>query len=476
MYDLPSRNDVGKCVVDRAVVLDRVNPTLVPLGDPPAKATPQPARRLVARERRRRSPHSPRRSPGWTRTSTSSPPRRAGGRCPRWTASRAGHVLGRPRAGIPTVHVTGTNGKGSTAAMVSALLGAAGLSVGTYTSPNLSRVNERIAATAFPSTTTASPRSSRPWPCSSPAERPAVALRAPDRRRVAVVRRRGGRRHGGRGGAGGYVGLHQRRATATWRWSPTSASTTPRSSADTRGHRPRQGGHRQARQPGRDRGDRPRPGGGDPRGGRAAGAGRDLGARRGVRLHANRLAVGGRLVDLRTPGAPTPRCWCRCAGPTRVTMPLAPSRRPRPSSVRRWLPRWWRRPWARSRCRPDGGGGASPADVCSTARTTWPACEALAAALSEEFATEGDTVAVIGMLRGRDPSAMLDPLARAGVRTVVACAPDSPRALPAEVVAEAARSLGMSVQRGRVGGRGGRGGKKPSPTTVCSSSPARSTW
>ncbi len=38
MYDLPSRSDVGKCVIDRAVVLDRVHPTLVPLGDSPAKA------------------------------------------------------------------------------------------------------------------------------------------------------------------------------------------------------------------------------------------------------------------------------------------------------------------------------------------------------------------------------------------------------------------------------------------------------
>ena len=38
MYDLPSRTDVGKCVVDRAVVLDRVNPTLVPVGTPPAKS------------------------------------------------------------------------------------------------------------------------------------------------------------------------------------------------------------------------------------------------------------------------------------------------------------------------------------------------------------------------------------------------------------------------------------------------------
>jgi ATP-dependent Clp protease ATP-binding subunit ClpX len=30
MYDLPSRNYVGRCVIDRSVVLDRVNPTLVP--------------------------------------------------------------------------------------------------------------------------------------------------------------------------------------------------------------------------------------------------------------------------------------------------------------------------------------------------------------------------------------------------------------------------------------------------------------
>ena len=39
MYDLPSRDDVGKCVVDRSVVLDRVAPTLVPLGGAPVKST-----------------------------------------------------------------------------------------------------------------------------------------------------------------------------------------------------------------------------------------------------------------------------------------------------------------------------------------------------------------------------------------------------------------------------------------------------
>ncbi len=33
MYDLPSRSDIGKCVIDRSVVLERVAPTLVPRAD-----------------------------------------------------------------------------------------------------------------------------------------------------------------------------------------------------------------------------------------------------------------------------------------------------------------------------------------------------------------------------------------------------------------------------------------------------------
>ncbi len=37
MYDLPSRTDIGKCVIDGSVVLERVNPTLVPRPDTPAK-------------------------------------------------------------------------------------------------------------------------------------------------------------------------------------------------------------------------------------------------------------------------------------------------------------------------------------------------------------------------------------------------------------------------------------------------------
>jgi dihydrofolate synthase/folylpolyglutamate synthase len=70
---------------------------------------------------------------------------------------------------------------------------------------------------------------------------------------------------------------------------------------------------------------------------------------------------------------------------------------------------------------------------------------ALGLALAEEFAVDGNSVAVIGMLSGRDPSAMVAALAPAGVTTVVACQPDSPRALPAGDVADAARALGLTV-------------------------------
>src|SRR5881398_3609841 len=43
MYDLPSRTDIGKCVIDRKVVLDKVNPTLVPRSEAPRAQRPRRA-------------------------------------------------------------------------------------------------------------------------------------------------------------------------------------------------------------------------------------------------------------------------------------------------------------------------------------------------------------------------------------------------------------------------------------------------
>ena len=54
-------------------------------------------------------------------------------------------TLDDPQDQLPTVHIAGTNGKGSTTAMLSAVLKQAGYKVGTFTSPHLLHVRERIA-------------------------------------------------------------------------------------------------------------------------------------------------------------------------------------------------------------------------------------------------------------------------------------------------------------------------------------------
>ena len=60
---------------------------------------------------------------------------------PMWELTDA---LGRPHEAFRSIHITGTNGKGSAARIIAAALKNLGLSVGLYTSPNLSRINERI--------------------------------------------------------------------------------------------------------------------------------------------------------------------------------------------------------------------------------------------------------------------------------------------------------------------------------------------
>jgi len=58
--------------------------------------------------------------------------------------------LGQPQAAYPSVLVAGTNGKGSAAAMMEAVLRAWGLRTGLYTSPHLVEINERIQVSGEP--------------------------------------------------------------------------------------------------------------------------------------------------------------------------------------------------------------------------------------------------------------------------------------------------------------------------------------
>src|ERR1700740_3696960 len=58
--------------------------------------------------------------------------------------------LENPHRAIPCAHIAGTNGKGSTAAILESILRSAGLRTGLYTSPHLERINERIRLNGGP--------------------------------------------------------------------------------------------------------------------------------------------------------------------------------------------------------------------------------------------------------------------------------------------------------------------------------------
>ena len=59
-------------------------------------------------------------------------------------------ALGNPHTKYPSIHIAGTNGKGSVASMIEAILRSAGLVTGMYTSPHLVRVEERIRVGGVP--------------------------------------------------------------------------------------------------------------------------------------------------------------------------------------------------------------------------------------------------------------------------------------------------------------------------------------
>lgn len=64
-------------------------------------------------------------------------------------------ALGHPERAAPSLHLAGTNGKGSVAAMIDATLRAAGHSTGRYTSPHLDRLEQRFAINGTPVATAA---------------------------------------------------------------------------------------------------------------------------------------------------------------------------------------------------------------------------------------------------------------------------------------------------------------------------------
>src|SRR6202020_1947143 len=59
-------------------------------------------------------------------------------------------LLGDPQRACPVIHITGTNGKTSTARMIDALLRSRGLRTGRFTSPHLVSIRERICVDGAP--------------------------------------------------------------------------------------------------------------------------------------------------------------------------------------------------------------------------------------------------------------------------------------------------------------------------------------
>ena len=64
---------------------------------------------------------------------------------------RAVDLLGNPERTYPIIHVTGTNGKGSTIAFMRELFVSHGKKVGTFTSPHIISIHDRICINGQPS-------------------------------------------------------------------------------------------------------------------------------------------------------------------------------------------------------------------------------------------------------------------------------------------------------------------------------------
>lgn len=359
-------------------------------------------------------------------------------------------VLGDPQESIPSVHVTGTNGKGSTSAMVTALMMAQGLSVGTYTSPNLHRVSERLAYNGEPIDDESFLGLLTELASIEPMleERPtrfelltaaAWSWFADDAVDAMVV-------EVGLGGTWDSTNVLRGDVAVLTNFSydhtdvlgPTlegiaedksgiieegSVVVVGETRADllaiVEAHAARVG---------------------------AAAvwvAGRDFGC------EDNRVAVGGRLVTLWTPGGRYEDVLVPLHGAhqgTNAACALAAAEAFFGRALDQTVVE-------------EGFGivrvpgrlevvGRRPLLLVDGAHNV-AGMTALGLALAEEFAVEGNSVAVAGMLSGRDPSAMLAALAPSAVSTVVACEPDSPRALPASDLADAGRALGLTVHEER---------------------------
>jgi dihydrofolate synthase/folylpolyglutamate synthase len=355
---------------------------------------------------------------------------------------RFAHLMGDPQDAQPVLHLTGTNGKTSTARALTRLLLSKGLTVGTFTSPHLERINERIMVDLEPigdedlaevlsdlaALETLSPDGTRlNWfEVMAAAAFRFFADKPVD---VAVIE----------------VGLGGR-------WDATNVADGVVSIVTNVGL-----DHVELLGPTREHIAREKAGIVKPGATlvlgetdpelyeifAAEGPGTLWWADRDFAVESNVMAVGGRLVDLRTPGSRYEDLYLRLHGRHQadnfldalvaaeaffgqpVEQDLVVATAAEMSSPGR-LEVMQQRPLVVL----DGAKNVAGAQASS-------------AAVAEEFGTSGSRVMVVGMLRGKDPREMLEALDAGKARLVVTCPPPSPRAQSPEDLAEVARSMGL---------------------------------
>jgi dihydrofolate synthase/folylpolyglutamate synthase len=349
------------------------------------------------------------------------------------------HVLGDPQQAQPTVHITGTNGKGSVARITTARLGAHDLTVGTFTSPDLESINERLARNGEPisdeqlAAVLSDLATLEPLLDHTPSRFELLvgaALRwfSDEAVQAAVIE------VGllGRWDATNVVdaevavltnvGLDHTDGVGDWRRrvAEEKAGIVKEGSTFVLGET-------------------------DP-------ALADIFAatpartiwKRGVDFDctSSALAVGGRTLDLRTPGASYDDVFLPLHGEHQainaavaLTAVEAFFDRPLDPDVVVDAFAGVRNPGRFEVL------GHEPLVVLDGAHNP-DGASAAAATLAEGFTIDGDLRLVVGLLRGRDPRDLLERLGAADAVEVVCGAPDWPRALPAEELADAVRAVG----------------------------------
>ncbi|MBS1848286.1 MAG: bifunctional folylpolyglutamate synthase/dihydrofolate synthase [Actinobacteria bacterium] len=352
-------------------------------------------------------------------------------------------VLADPQTAYPSIHVTGTNGKGSVTAMVTELLRASGLGVGTYTSPHLESITERLAYDGVPIDPDAFAAlvgdlaalegmlAERPsyfelltaaafrWFADVPVDVAVLEVGLLGRfdatnvadASVAVLTNVGKDHTDGTGDwrrriADEKVGIVKPGATfVLGETDPDLAdvfAAAPSAELLVRG--------------------------------------RDFG------VVDDRVAVGGRLVTLSTPAHTVDEILVPLHGPhqaSNAAIALAAAEallnRPLDADL-------VREAFASVRVPGRFEVLAHEPTVVIDGAHNPDGARAAAATLASDFTLTGSLVLVVGMLRGRDPVEMLEALGARDAGFLVACTPRSPRALPAAEVAAAADRLGIVAE------------------------------